>query len=94
MHKSLQAFYDRKYATGTEIFRTSKQYGIDCVPDRGNLEILDVGCGAGTNSAALAAMGHTVMAPGTTPVVGTGPGVAISFERTISRDSQLRKRCD
>jgi 2-polyprenyl-3-methyl-5-hydroxy-6-metoxy-1,4-benzoquinol methylase len=60
MHKNIQVFYDQKYSTGTEIFRTSKQYTIDCVPDRGDLEILDVGCGSGTNSAALAAKGHTV----------------------------------
>src|SRR5258708_3411169 len=58
MNKSIQAFYDRKYLVGTEIARTSKQYTIDCVPDHGNLEILDVGCGSGVNSLALAAKGH------------------------------------
>ncbi len=60
MQRNIQAFYDRKYTEGTEIFRSSKQYLIDCVPDRGNFEILDVGCGSGTNSKALAAKGHTV----------------------------------
>jgi 2-polyprenyl-3-methyl-5-hydroxy-6-metoxy-1,4-benzoquinol methylase len=60
MLKNIQAFYDRKYSEGTEIFRTSKQYLIDCVPNCGNLEILDVGCGSGVNSEALAAKGHTV----------------------------------
>jgi 2-polyprenyl-3-methyl-5-hydroxy-6-metoxy-1,4-benzoquinol methylase len=58
MHHSVQAFYDRKYIDGAEISRTSKQYAIDCVPDGVNLDILDVGCGSGINSAALAAKGH------------------------------------
>jgi 2-polyprenyl-3-methyl-5-hydroxy-6-metoxy-1,4-benzoquinol methylase len=58
MDHSIQAFYHRKYTEGTEIPRTSKQYAIDCVPASGNLEILDVGCGSGVNSIALAAKGH------------------------------------
>jgi len=60
MLKNIQAFYDRKYTEGAEISRTSKQYLIDCVPNSNNLEILDVGCGSGANSEALAAKGHTV----------------------------------
>jgi SAM-dependent methyltransferase len=60
MHQSIQAFYDRKYTQGTEIPRTSKIYTIDCVPDDTQLDILDVGCGSGSNSLALAAKGHKV----------------------------------
>jgi 2-polyprenyl-3-methyl-5-hydroxy-6-metoxy-1,4-benzoquinol methylase len=60
MHKSIQAFYDRKYSEGSEVPRTSKQYTIDCVPDDRSLDILDVGCGSGLNSAVLAAKGHRV----------------------------------
>src|SRR5215216_222881 len=58
MHQSIQAFYDRKYIEGAEIPRTSKTYAVDCVPNGASLDILDVGCGSGANSAALAAKGH------------------------------------
>ena len=58
MHQSIQAFYDRKYVEGAEVSRTSKFYTIECVPDGKSLDILDVGCGSGANSAALAAKGH------------------------------------
>jgi 2-polyprenyl-3-methyl-5-hydroxy-6-metoxy-1,4-benzoquinol methylase len=58
MHQSIQAFYDRKYVDGAEISRTSKTYAVDCVPAGVSLDILDVGCGSGENSAALAAKGH------------------------------------
>ena len=51
MHQSIQAFYDRKYTGGVEIPRTSKQYTVDCVPDGTRLDIRDVGCGSGANSA-------------------------------------------
>jgi 2-polyprenyl-3-methyl-5-hydroxy-6-metoxy-1,4-benzoquinol methylase len=60
MHQSIQAFYDRKYTQGIEILRTSKIFAIDCVPDVRPLDILDVGCGSGINSLALAAKGHQV----------------------------------
>jgi SAM-dependent methyltransferase len=60
MHQSIQAFYDRKYTQGSEIPRTSKIYTIDCVPDDTPLDILDVGCGSGSNSLALVAKGHKV----------------------------------
>src|SRR5262245_34596126 len=57
MHENIQAFYDRKYIQGSELPRTSKQYTIDCVPNGASLDILDVGCGSGANSVALAAKG-------------------------------------
>jgi 2-polyprenyl-3-methyl-5-hydroxy-6-metoxy-1,4-benzoquinol methylase len=60
VHKSIQAFYDRKYTAGTEISRSSKEYTIDAVPLGTPLDILDVGCGSGANSVALAAKGHRV----------------------------------
>lgn len=60
MRTNIQAFYERKYTEGAELPRTSKQYAIDCVPASGRLSILDVGCGSGLNSKALAAMGHHV----------------------------------
>jgi SAM-dependent methyltransferase len=60
MHQSIQAFYDRKYSDGAEVLRTSKQYTVDCVPAGAPLDILDVGCGSGANSEALAAKGHRV----------------------------------
>lgn len=59
MRTNIQAFYERKYTEGSELPRTSKQYTIDCVP-AGSLSILDVGCGSGMNSKALAAKGHRV----------------------------------
>lgn len=58
MAQSIKAFYELKYTEGEEIPRTSKLYTIDCVPEAGPLDILDVGCGTGTNSLALAAKGH------------------------------------
>jgi 2-polyprenyl-3-methyl-5-hydroxy-6-metoxy-1,4-benzoquinol methylase len=60
MHQRIRAFYDQKYAHGSEIPRTSKVYAIECVPDVTPLDILDVGCGSGSNSLALAAKGHKV----------------------------------
>jgi 2-polyprenyl-3-methyl-5-hydroxy-6-metoxy-1,4-benzoquinol methylase len=60
MRTNIRAFYDRKYTEGSEIPRTSKQFAIDCVPAGGGLRVLDVGCGSGLNSQAMAALGHRV----------------------------------
>jgi 2-polyprenyl-3-methyl-5-hydroxy-6-metoxy-1,4-benzoquinol methylase len=60
MSTGVQAFYDRKYAEGTELPRSSKRFTLDCVPAEGPLEVLDVGCGAGINSQAIRAKGHRV----------------------------------
>ncbi len=60
MRTNIQAFYERKYTEGSELPRSSKQYTIDCVPADGCRSILDVGCGSGMNSKALAAKGHHV----------------------------------
>jgi len=58
MRPTIQAFYDRKYAAGIELSRTSKQFAVDCVSHDRPLEILDVGCGSGANSLLLAKKGH------------------------------------
>jgi 2-polyprenyl-3-methyl-5-hydroxy-6-metoxy-1,4-benzoquinol methylase len=58
MNQAIKAFYERKYTGGQEVLRTSKQYTVDCVPEDGALDILDVGCGSGANSAALSQKGH------------------------------------
>src|SRR4051812_14687105 len=58
MREKIRAFYETKYTTGTEFARTSKLYTIEHVPDGGNLDILDVGCGSGLISTALAVKGH------------------------------------
>ncbi|MGE5537981.1 MAG: methyltransferase domain-containing protein [Gemmatimonas sp.] len=58
MVDSIKDFYERKYTEGTEIARSSKRFTLECVPDVGALDILDVGCGSGENSAVLAAKGH------------------------------------
>ena len=60
MPQALKIFYERKYTEGSEIARTSKNYALDCVPDGGGLEVLDVGCGSGANSIELARKGHRV----------------------------------
>jgi len=58
MPQAIKVFYDRKYSEGSEIPRTSKIYALECVPLGDALDILDVGCGSGANSLALAAKGH------------------------------------
>jgi 2-polyprenyl-3-methyl-5-hydroxy-6-metoxy-1,4-benzoquinol methylase len=58
MHDSIKAFYEQKYSRGSEIPRTSKQFTVGCVPADKVLDILDVGCGSGANSLALAEKGH------------------------------------
>src|SRR5579871_5322066 len=60
IHRDVREFYDASYSRDAEIWRTSKRYTIDCVPEGGGLQVLDVGCGSGANSAALAAKGHAV----------------------------------
>ncbi len=51
-------FNEDKYKAGEEIHRTSKLYTISCIPDKGNLKVLDVGCGTGLNSSLIAKQGH------------------------------------
>ena len=58
MNDSVKAFYDQKYTKGQEISRTSKQFTLDCVAAEKTLDILDIGCGSGANSIALAQKGH------------------------------------
>ena len=60
MHRGIREFYERKYTTGAEIQRTSKEFATDCVPADRVLEILDIGCGSGANSLVLARKGHHV----------------------------------
>jgi SAM-dependent methyltransferase len=60
MPETLKIFYERKYSAGIEIPRTSKDYTLACVPEGDALDILDIGCGSGANSVALAAKGHRV----------------------------------
>ena len=58
---SRQDFYDAKYFQSQEIQRTSKLYALQSIPAGGNLKVLDVGCGSGLNSQAIAEMGHKVI---------------------------------
>ncbi len=58
MYNSARAFYDQKYTKSQEVPRTSKQFTVDCVPADKILDILDIGCGSGANSLALAQKGH------------------------------------
>lgn len=60
MSEAIKEFYERKYTQSVELARTSKQYTLDYVPDGHGLEILDVGCGSGANSLALADKGYKV----------------------------------
>ena len=57
---ALREFYEAHYEQATELPRTSKVYTLACIPQGGPLAILDVGCGTGENSEAIAAKGHAV----------------------------------
>jgi len=56
-----KSFYDDKYRTGQEIFRTNKKYALECLPRGTSLHVLDVGCGTGLNSEIIASLGHKVV---------------------------------
>lgn len=60
MSNVLQGFYEDKYRHGRERPRTSKLFALDCVPDQGQLLVLDIGCGTGENSRVIEAKGHRV----------------------------------
>jgi 2-polyprenyl-3-methyl-5-hydroxy-6-metoxy-1,4-benzoquinol methylase len=60
MSSNLHSYYDDVYRKDKEHLRTSKLYLLSCVPARGTLKVLDVGCGTGENSASIAAKGHKV----------------------------------
>jgi SAM-dependent methyltransferase len=54
-------FYEKKYRTGKEIFRTNKLYAINLIEDsEKQLNILDVGCGVGINSSYIVNKGNKV----------------------------------
>lgn len=59
--QSEKDFYEAKYAAGEEFPRTSKLYTLEFVPDAPPaLEVLDIGCATGANTAAMLAKGHHV----------------------------------
>ncbi|HTW51518.1 MAG TPA: class I SAM-dependent methyltransferase [Stellaceae bacterium] len=60
MTNVLRTFYEEKYRDSRERSRTSKLFTLECVPPQGHLRVLDVGCGSGENSLAIAAKGHQV----------------------------------
>ena len=64
----LSDFYNTKYTAGEEIQRSSKLFTLQAVPDEGEMSVLDVGCGAGVNSLAIAAKGHKVQGVDLSPV--------------------------
>jgi SAM-dependent methyltransferase len=57
---ALRDFYEAQYQDRPELPRTSKLYALACIPAHGRLAVLDVGCGTGQNSQAIAAQGHAV----------------------------------
>jgi len=57
---ALKDFYERKYQSGTEVPKSSKQFAIALIPPGDGQRVLDVGCGTGVNSKAIKALGCRV----------------------------------
>lgn len=55
-----RAYYEDQYRHGREITRSSKDMLLSCIPREPQSDILDVGCGTGLLSQALAGVGHRV----------------------------------
>lgn len=59
---------DEKYASGTEIERTYKEFARSFVPSDRVLKILDIGCGTGVNASKLGEKGHQIIGIDISPV--------------------------
>src|SRR5210317_1093518 len=55
-----QKISDNKYKNSEEFQRSSKIFTLSHVPNKGEMAVLDVGCGTGVNSTHIAELGHHV----------------------------------